>query len=236
VPSASQIKKDTRDLYGALLSAFKGGIGRRIMMENRLNQYGIRSWCQLVSHYETESNRNVRNKTLENVITTVYNRHYRGGLLKWIQDYEDAFTELVLLGEKIWNDNGSKKRRFIQNVQNIGMVDTVFEELVQNKSFIETCNFLRSHAVRHDQQSKDKATRQVNATNQPSNSNKKDKTKQVLALINELQIQDSFVPGDEEIPPASKTAMICKLAQVSPEIWNSLSLEKKKWLLCTTLA
>jgi hypothetical protein len=25
--------------------------------------------------------------------------------------------------------------------------------------------------------------------------------------------------------------MVCKLAQVPPEIWNSLSLEAKKWLL-----
>jgi hypothetical protein len=74
----------------------------------------------------------------ENVITTVYNRHYRGGMLKWIQDYEDAFTELLLLGEKIWEDDGSKKHCFVQNAQNIGMVRTVFEELVSNKSFIET--------------------------------------------------------------------------------------------------
>jgi hypothetical protein len=169
--------------------------------------------------------------SLKNVITTVYSRHYRGGLFKWIQDYKDAFTELVLLGEKIWDDC-SKKRRFVQNAQNIGMVGTVFEELVRNKSFIETCNFLRSHAVRHDQQNKDKATRQVNATSQPSTYNKKDKAKQVLALINESQIQDSTVLEDEvEILPASKTAVVCKLAQVPPEIWNSLSLEAKKWLL-----
>jgi hypothetical protein len=112
------------------------------------------------------------------------------------------------------------------------MVDTVFEELIRNKSIIETCNFLRSHAVRHDQQTKEKATRQVNATSQPSSSNKKVKTKQVLALINKLQIQDPNVLDDElEIPPASNTAMICKLAQVPLEIWNSLSLEANKWLL-----
>jgi hypothetical protein len=112
------------------------------------------------------------------------------------------------------------------------MMDTVFEELVRNKTFIETCNFLRSHAVCHDQQNKEKATRQVNTTSQPSTSNKKYKTKQVLALINELQIQDSTVLEDEvQVPLASKTAMVCKLAQVPPEIWNFLSLEAKKWLL-----
>jgi hypothetical protein len=136
VPSLSQIKKDTRSLYGNLLTAWQGAVGRRILMENRLKQDGIRSWYQFVIKYETESNRTVRIRKLENAITTVYHRHYRGGLLKWIQDYEDAFTEIALLGETIWDDDGNKKRWFVQNAQNIGMVDTVFEELVRNKSFI----------------------------------------------------------------------------------------------------
>jgi len=229
VPSASQIKKDTRALYGALLSACQGGVGRRILMENRIKQDGIRSWYQLVNQYETESNRNVRIKKLENVITNVFQRNFRGGLFKWIQDYEDAFTELVLLGQKAWEDDDSKKRRMVQNAQNIGMVDTVFEELVRNKTFIETCNFLRSHAIRHDQQNKERIARQINAANQ---AHKKDKVKQVLALINELQIQDSNGSDEElEVPPSSKTAMVCKLAQIPPEIWMTLPLEAKKWLL-----
>jgi hypothetical protein len=111
-------------------------------------------------------------KKLENAITTVLQKHYRGGLLKWIQDYEDAFTELVLLGKKIWDDDDSKKRRFVQNAQNMCMVDTTFEELVRDKSFIEACNFLRSHAIRHDQQNKEKATRQVNSTSQATSASK----------------------------------------------------------------
>jgi hypothetical protein len=57
--------------------------------------------------------------------------------VKWIQDYEDAFTELALLGQKTWNDDEIKKRRFVQNDQNIGLVDTVFEELVSDNSIIE---------------------------------------------------------------------------------------------------
>jgi hypothetical protein len=130
-------------------------------MENRDKQDGIRSWCQLVQQYETDVNRNVRIKRLESVINTVFNRNYRGGLVKWIQDYEDAFTELDLLGQKTWNDDEIKKRRFVQNAQNIGLVDTVFEELVSDKSFIEICDFLRSHAIRLDQQYKEKAARQI---------------------------------------------------------------------------
>jgi hypothetical protein len=53
-----------------------------------------------VQQYETDGNRNVRIKLLESVINKVFNRNYMGGLVDWIQDYEDedAFTELALLG------------------------------------------------------------------------------------------------------------------------------------------
>jgi hypothetical protein len=67
-------------------------------MENRIKQDGIRAWYQLINQYETDGNRNVRIKKLENVNTTVFNHHYKEGLFKRVQDYEDAFTELVLLG------------------------------------------------------------------------------------------------------------------------------------------
>ena len=47
-----------------------------------------------------------------------------------------------------------------------------------------------------------------------------------------MQIQDSTIIEDEVASQASsKTAMVCKLAQIPPDIWNSLSLEAKKWLL-----
>jgi hypothetical protein len=51
-------------------------------------------------------------------------------------------------------------------------------------------------------------------------------------LINELQIQNSE-GSDEEVDgvPTSKTAMICNLAHISPEIWMSISIDTKKWLL-----
>jgi hypothetical protein len=71
------------------------------------------------------------------------------------------------------------------------LVDTVFEELVSDKSFIETCNFLRSHAIRLDQKYKEKAARQIQNSSQLSGKSKKNKVKKFLALINEIQIQDS---------------------------------------------
>jgi hypothetical protein len=119
-------------------------------MENRDKQDGIHSWCQLVLQYVTFGNRNIRIKRLESVINTIFHSNYRGGLVKCIQDYEDAFTELDLLGQKTWNDDEIKTRQFLQNAQNIGLVDTGFEELFIDKSCIETCNFHRTHAIRLD--------------------------------------------------------------------------------------
>jgi hypothetical protein len=124
-----------------------------------------------------------------------------------------------------------KKRQLVQNAQNIGMVDTGFEELVSDKPFIETFNFLRSHAIRHDQQNKEKRKRQIHNIYQSPDTGtiKKDKIKTVLELINELQVQDSTGSDDElNAPILSKPTMVCKLAQVPPEIWMALPVEANK--------
>jgi hypothetical protein len=90
---------------------------------------------------------------------------------------------------------------------------TVFEALVSDKAFTETCNFLRSHAIKHDQQAKEKNSRQIHNTYQPTSTTKEENSKTVLALINELQIQDSIGSAEEiDMSTSSKTAMVCKLA------------------------
>jgi hypothetical protein len=61
---------------------------------------------------------------------------------------------------------------------------------------------------------------------------RKDKVKKVLALINEIQIQDSCSSDEASVAvPPTKTAMVYKLAQIPPDIWMTLPLEAKKWLL-----
>jgi hypothetical protein len=47
-----------------------------------------------------------------------------------------------------------------------------------------------------------------------------------------IQIQVSCSSDEESVAlPPTKTAMVCKLAQIPPEIWMTLPLEAKKWLL-----
>jgi hypothetical protein len=58
------------------------------------------------------------------------------------------------------------------------------------------------------------------------------KSRSVLALINEVQIQNSCSSDEESVTvPPTKIAKVCKLAQIPPEIWMTLPLEAKKWLL-----
>jgi hypothetical protein len=64
------------------------------------------------------------------------------------------------------------------------MVDTVFEALVGDKTFLETCHFLSSHAIRYYQQNKEKHARQINNLCQSLSLTNKDKIKTVLVLIN----------------------------------------------------
>jgi hypothetical protein len=93
------------------------------------------------------------------------------------------------------------------------LIHSVFEELVSDKSLINTCNFIRLHAIRLDQQYKEKAERQIHNTIQLCNRAKKYKDKNFIALINEIQIQDSCSSDEESatVPP-TKTAMVCILA------------------------
>jgi hypothetical protein len=60
------------------------------------------------------------------------------------------------------NDDDIKNGCLAQNAQNTGMVDTIFEALVSDKSFLESCNFLRSDAIRYEQQNREKNARQSN--------------------------------------------------------------------------
>jgi hypothetical protein len=56
-------------------------------------------------------------------------------------------------------------------------------------------------------------------------------TIQLQKLDMVINISKSIVYEEIDISASSKTAMICKLAQAPPEIWMTLSVEAKTWLL-----
>jgi hypothetical protein len=74
---------------------------------------------------------------------------------------------------------------FVKDEQYNGLLIKFLKNYLVISFFIEPCNFLRPHAIRLDQQYKEKAARQIHNTSQSSNRAKKIKVKKVLALINE---------------------------------------------------
>jgi hypothetical protein len=90
----------------------------------------------------------------------------------------------------------------VQKAENIRII-------VSNEPFEEKCDLPRSHAIRHDQQNKEMSSQRI----------EKDKIKDVIALINDFKVQDAADSDDElNTPTISKTAVVCELAQVTPEI------------------
>jgi hypothetical protein len=86
--------------------------------------------------------------------------------------------------------------------------------------------------MRHDQQNKEKAASQIHNANQLNGNTKKDAVKKVLALFNDSKSQAPNELDDEfSRLTLTKTAMVCKLTQITPDIWVTLPLEAKKWLL-----
>jgi uncharacterized lipoprotein YajG len=69
----------------------------------------------------------------------------------------------------------------------------------------------------------EKTARQIHNTSQSSNIAKKDKVKKVLALINQILIQDSCSSDEESVAVTpTKTEMVCKLAQIPLDNWMIL--------------
>ena len=102
-------------------SACQHGVGKTILIEHQVKQDGIRAWIEIKRKYDADGNRDLRIKRLEQVISTKFHTRYKGGLLQWIQDYENAFAELVSLSETAWKKDDSKKRRILQNAENTGL-------------------------------------------------------------------------------------------------------------------
>jgi hypothetical protein len=43
-------------------------------------------------------------KSLKTSLLVLFIKNDKGGWIEWIQDYNNAFTKIVLLGQKTWKD------------------------------------------------------------------------------------------------------------------------------------
>ncbi len=127
-----------------------------------------------------------------------------GGLVEWVQSYENAFAELAQLGVTEWQSDASKKRKLIMNAQNTGINSTILYELTLHKSFSEVCKILRSHAIRETHFNKYNNIRRAQQSN---------------------AVSDVDIPTDIEEPTVQK------IATIPTDIWASLPKDIQKAII-----
>jgi hypothetical protein len=105
----------------------------------------------------------------------------------------------------------------------------VSEELVFDKSFIETRNFLRAHLISNIRK---KLQDRFTILASHSIETRRTKSKGLSANQYNSNFQDSCSSDEDSVVvPPTKATMVCNLAQIPPEIWVTLPLEAMKWLL-----
>ena len=135
---------------------------------------------------------------------------YKGGLSKWVQDYENAFSELHKLGVTVWEGDEEKKRRIIQNATHIGISSTLMSEIIaSNRSFVEVCKFLHSHATQQEYAATENRMRNIMRTRQTH----------------------SMPTTEEEESTETKDAWVCRLLNMPVELWDKLDNDTKKWFI-----
>ena len=127
------------------------------ILSHKKTQDGVRAWTEMVSKYENGGDRETRLNTLEAIIDTPFHGRYKGGLLQWITDYENAFAELAELGCANWDDE-SRKRRILKNVsEENGLDKFVFKELTKDMDYKGVLGKLRSFNVQSSKTAENKA-------------------------------------------------------------------------------
>ena len=89
-----------------------------------------------------------------------YTKHYRGGLKQYLMDYENAFAELIELGEANWDNDKIKIRKLNEELSSTNL--TWLKTFTKGKSFEETTQILCDGAISTESHAKERANQQAN--------------------------------------------------------------------------
>ena len=123
VASESQVNRDIKALYGALLSACKVGVGSSILAKHSETRNGLSAWMDMVAKYKNGGDKETQIDKLEEKLDIKFTDHYSGGLVQWVTDYENTFLELEQIGCTHWMDDDARKRRILKNVNSDSTMD-----------------------------------------------------------------------------------------------------------------
>ena len=209
--SRLQFKLDLESLMGALQSAIVASYGKLEVMKYENTQDGLSAWLEIVEKFDKGGSKRNKIKELEQVISTPYNRHYKGGLRQFIIDYENAFMELIILGESAWNNDEPKVRRLIQNLSGAGL--SWLDSFTKDKTFEETCTIIRELAINKDNITREKASSKANIITS-TNANLAYVDRDTWAKLPK-ELKDIIIKWRKEHPEEKKTQNPTKVNQAN---------------------
>ena len=119
------------------------------LMKYHDTQDGILAWIDILEACDKGGSKALRTDHLEDIVNTSYNRHYKGGLTAYLNDYEAAITELAtILKVEEWKSEATPKRKLITNLEPLRW--KWLHGLTKNMSLPETYLLLREIGLKDD--------------------------------------------------------------------------------------
>ena len=116
-------------------------------MEADQDLNGIKLWQYMIQIYMHDGNKAIRIQRLESIISVKYTPNYPGGIDKWVLSYDNAFAELVLLEQRQWNLDSTKKNRILANAKAMDIDHTLLRQITRDMTYAQTSQIFRSHAI-----------------------------------------------------------------------------------------
>jgi hypothetical protein len=101
-------------LFGSIKQICRKGAGRSILRKHEPTRNGMGTWLGFLKWYDNQGSSDVLTIRYDEVIARHYHRKYQGGLEQFAADYEEAYTELEILGEV--HTDQARRRRILTNL------------------------------------------------------------------------------------------------------------------------
>ena len=144
----TQLEEAKIHLFGAIQwSTRKSNSIRKYLNKYRHERDGIKVWIDLSASQDNDGNSEVREAKLISITNQLYTDQYPGGLMRYIDDIDDAYAGLDVLGNVF--TPRQKMQGLLGNLELSGISDYLTAYCRDSFTTFEECvRYLRKEAVR----------------------------------------------------------------------------------------
>ena len=215
--SYSQAVLDKTWLYGMLKSSNREGGERKILLRHSDSQDGLLAWIDFKKDYGNNGSDEIRVEILEEKIATKYSRHYTGGFISYLDDFQATMSELEILLPSDYSD-ARRRRLLLQNVGNARGISHLVQYCKDFElSFDQSIRYLRENSmiIHHRNQVSEKQVHKVEATS--SHQLNMEETRQLFHTMAE---EAGYINAFHVLNSSSN---LRESLSIPPKIWTALS-------------